>query len=424
MDDPYLRSDLQVLADASLISVPVNSYPLRWSRIDTDLQLIDMVQLPPSVNQAYAHVNYALNRAMDGNGKRGAKLAYANRSRDDQSFAAPITIRSQIQSSYELVENDYAFRLAANYQRALDQSGNEENDFGLDDSYFATNWGNFAATIGSTQHWWGPTWIYNVAWGHTRKAVPGINLAYDAYDWPLLGSWHAESFGAKDETLNRNNKQWSNRFEFSPLNQLNIGVVYQKWFNKEGWDSYLSGSLQSPAGIQDQFSADIRLSLPVWNMGTTVLTQSVYVQGASLVNDRSLGSLVMGWQSQFNLNEQYLRWIVEVKKLTDDAEQQRQSMLSDRTTLAGLHYQSAINGLDLGESKAVKLLWVTSNNWEVSLQGQRYENMNQNMQNQFTFSVRLPLANSRVTFGSDYTPDITAGETDKWNYWGIWDFRF
>ncbi|MDW6002176.1 capsule assembly Wzi family protein [Vibrio mangrovi] len=423
MDDPYLRADLQMLADAGLISVPIHSYPMRWSRIEADLQLMRMIQLPPSLNQAYEHLSYALERAMTGHGRRHVHLSYADHYRNDESFAAPATTHWQIKSSYEFVGREYALRVAANYQRSPDESGKEDSDYGLDSSYLAASWGNLSATLGSLQHWWGPTWIYNSVWGHTRRTVPGFNLAYDAYEWPILGSWHAETFWGFNETQNSNHKQWANRFEFSPVSRLNIGFVHQKWFEKHDWDGYLTGSIQPQDGEQEQYSTDIRLSLPVLNVGTD-LTQSIYVQGTSLVNEHSLGSLVLGWQSQFDLGEQSLRWVAEVKQLTNEAKQQWRNMLSDRTQMAGLHYYQPINGTDIGEAKSLKLLWITPNSWELTLQGQSYHYAYQKTQEKFTTYVRLPLANSRLTFGSDYTPDTTSSQTDKWNYWATWDFRF
>ncbi|WP_157371822.1 capsule assembly Wzi family protein [Vibrio sp. MEBiC08052] len=425
MDDAYLKSDLQMLADAGLISVPINSYPIRWSRLDTDLQLMQMVQLPPSLEQAYQHLSYALNQDSIRNSRRKhVSLGYARAPRDDRSFAAPLTTHWQVQSSYEFVESAYAFRVAANYQRSPDKFGHEDTDYGLDDSYIAANWGSLNVTFGSLQHWWGPASIYNLAWGYTRSTVPGLNLAYDAYDWPILGSWHAETFLGFNETPNRNDKQWSNRFEFSPVNRLNIGLVYQKWFDKPDWDGYLTGAVQPQDGEQEQYSADIRLSLPVFNMGVPV-TQSIYAQGASLVNDRSLGSLVIGWQSQFDIGGQSLRWVAEVKQLTGEAKQQWRNMLSDRATMVGQHNYQSISGMDGGEAKSLKLLWITPESWELTLQGQSYHQTDDDETlKKLTAYVRLPLANSRLTLGSDFMPDTKNNQTDKWNYWVNWDFRF
>ncbi|WP_157721379.1 capsule assembly Wzi family protein [Vibrio gazogenes] len=425
MDDAYLKSDLQMLADAGLISVPINSYPIRWSRLDTDLQLMHMVPLSPSLEQAYQHLSYALSQDSIGSGRKHVAFGYAHASRDDRSFAAPLTAHWQVKSSYELVEHDYAFRVAANYQRSPDKSGSEDSDYGLDDSYLALNWGNLSATFGSLQHWWGPTSIYNLAWGHTRRTVPGFNLAYDGYDWPIFGNWHVETFWGFNKTSNRNDKQWSNRFEFSPFNRLNVGLVYQKWFDKPDWDGYITGSVQPQDGEQEQYSADIRLSLPVLNVGT-VVTQSLYAQGASLVNERSLGALVIGWQSQFDLGGQSLRWVAEVKQLTNDAKQQWRDMLSDRTTLIGQHNYQSVSGMDVGEAKSLKLLWITPDSWELTLQGQSYHQIDDDDDalKKLTAYVRLPLVNSRLTLGSDFMPDTKNNQTDKWNYWVHWDFRF
>lgn len=39
--DIYLRADIQALADAGVITVPVNTYPLMWSGIGGDLAKVE-----------------------------------------------------------------------------------------------------------------------------------------------------------------------------------------------------------------------------------------------------------------------------------------------------------------------------------------------------------------------------------------------
>lgn len=422
-DDAYLRSDLQVLVDAGLIRTPISSYPIRWSRIGNELNKIEASRLPASIRQSYSHISYALQSALIGRGNKRVKAGYADTLRNDTSFAAPISQKWLGQSSYEMTGRSYAFRVAANYQRSPNRYGAEQTDYSLDDSYFALAADNFSLTIGSIQRWWGPTWIYNLAWGHTGRTVPGVGLAYNGYDIPWLGSWHIESFLGAVKSPGNNRKQWSNRIELSPTSWLALGAGYQKWFDKSGIAGYVTGAVQNQDEQQDQFHGDVRLSLPMFQFGDHSITQSIYVQGSTLLDDSSLGSLVYGWQSQFNLGKQYLRWVVEVKDLTDDGKQQWLSMSADRNVVAGLHHNLAINNSDVGEAATIKLLWVTDTDWELTLQGQRYKDVNEQSQDKTSIYLTLPLANCRLTFGSDYNPDAE-DDIDQWNYWGVLDFRF
>ena len=47
--DIYLRADIQALADAGVITVPVNTYPLMWSGIGGDLAKVEPELLSPAL---------------------------------------------------------------------------------------------------------------------------------------------------------------------------------------------------------------------------------------------------------------------------------------------------------------------------------------------------------------------------------------
>ena len=40
-NDPYLRSDLQLLADSGLLLVPLNAFPVRWSLLADQFAKLD-----------------------------------------------------------------------------------------------------------------------------------------------------------------------------------------------------------------------------------------------------------------------------------------------------------------------------------------------------------------------------------------------
>lgn len=423
-DDSYLRSDLQVLADAGLIATPINTYPIRWSRIDAELQKVDAGVLTLTLRQAYSHVTYALESGLMGRGSRRFKFVLAKSTRQDASFAAPVNGKWQGQASYEVTSSSYAFRVAAGYQRTFDHHGNEENDYSLDDSYIAGNLGNFSLSFGALQRWWGPTSIYNLAWGHTVRPVVGVDAAYDGYDWPLIGNLHLETFVGRDETPNHNRKQWSSRLELSPASWLDIGVGYHKWFHKSDIDGYIRGIAGSEDDKQDQYNGDIRVSLPAITLfHDYTFTESIYGQASTLMDDQSMAAYVAGWQGQVNVANQYFRLIIEAKQLSDDGKEQWHQALANERSFSGLHYGGTINNILQGESQTVRLLWVTPNDWEWTFQGQRYDDLAEDSHNRGMASVSIPIANSRLTLGSDYDPDATGGN-DEWNYWGSLDFRF
>lgn len=52
VSDIYLRADIQALADAGVITVPVNTYPLMWSGIGSDLSKVEPSVLSPGLATA------------------------------------------------------------------------------------------------------------------------------------------------------------------------------------------------------------------------------------------------------------------------------------------------------------------------------------------------------------------------------------
>ncbi|WP_373401860.1 hypothetical protein, partial [Klebsiella pneumoniae] len=66
--DIYLRADIQALADAGVITVPVNTYPLMWAGIGADLAKVEPATLTPALTDAFSRVNFYYRQAIENRG--------------------------------------------------------------------------------------------------------------------------------------------------------------------------------------------------------------------------------------------------------------------------------------------------------------------------------------------------------------------
>ena len=68
--DNYLRQSLQTLAQAGLLTGPINTYPIMWKNIAIDLNQLDINALSPELRFAALHLTSALaaNRAKQTQG--------------------------------------------------------------------------------------------------------------------------------------------------------------------------------------------------------------------------------------------------------------------------------------------------------------------------------------------------------------------
>ncbi len=170
-NDPYLRSDLQFLADTGVITVPTNSFPVRWSLIVDQFSQIEIATLTPAQLLAFRHVQFMLDSARLGRGRSHLTMDVANQSQAYPSgFAGNFRNKYQILASQEITERAFSMRLSSGYRDAQDSS----DRLSFDDSYFAVAKDDFSISIGWMERWWGAglatcTWIFTKQRADTRS---------------------------------------------------------------------------------------------------------------------------------------------------------------------------------------------------------------------------------------------------------------
>lgn len=226
-EDPMLRMSIQALADANVISRPVNTYPLFWKGIAIDIAAYDEQKIPAHVLFAFYHVKHSLRFA-----KQDFTASVKVQATDDvdgfQYFGERYDAKAQVSVSSETVQENWAAKVQVNYR----SSSNEDQDITYDGSYAAVNIDNWVISADIVNNWWGPGKSNALIMSNNARAFPAIRLsrhtaeAFESKWLSWIGPWSATTYlGAQENNaFVPNAKLWGARINFRPLNSLEIGL--------------------------------------------------------------------------------------------------------------------------------------------------------------------------------------------------------
>ncbi|MCE0558555.1 capsule assembly Wzi family protein [Motilimonas sp. E26] len=307
-DDAYLRADLQLLADAGLISTPLQTFPLPWHTVARDLKKASLDNLPNNVLNAYRHVQYALETAQLERGNKQVKLTAAN-FESPSSYGQYNGQEWQVEGAYSTTHKRTAARLNINYG----QPHGEDADINFDGSFAAYTTGNVDITVGSLHKWWGASWQSNLAQPFASRPAPLAYIAYAGNDLSELDAVYLEGGVSYVNDLSPYQQKWAGRINVTVAKPLSLGASYIRYQGKtdkksQQWLWY--DVLGLTAENNNQFIVEGRLSLPTfngWNGGVysqQLISDGVGQQGANITGI-DLQNQVMGAQLRLVLENRY-----------------------------------------------------------------------------------------------------------------------
>lgn len=265
-DDPYLRSDLQYLADRGLLVMPTNAFPIRWSLLSKALAAVDVTGLTPAEALALRHVQYRLDSDRLGRGRSHLRMSGATQAQAGQGFGWQPRTEYGIQASREWLMNNYAIRLSAGYQQADER----DDRFDYQGTYLALGPGDVNLVLGWLDRWWGPGWQTALSLSQQAPPLPAVALNYLDPELPGLGSLWLESLLAKQDNSAAEDQLWATRLVARPSRLLQVGLSYENWFGG-GDGSQLSqfGDALTNENQLGRWSWDLRLAqtLPAGGSG-------------------------------------------------------------------------------------------------------------------------------------------------------------
>jgi len=199
-----------------------------WGSIVSELNDMKLEQLPANVVGAYLNVKRHAGLVLRQQSK--VTLNAASENNRFASFGDTFRDKNTIQLSSSVVGKRWAGKL--NYSYVDDPI--DSDDYRLDDSYLAFNWGNWVISAGLQNRWWGPGWDTNMALTNNARPIPSVSLSRntsEGFDLPFFDDinipWTMTTFMGKmeNERTIPNTLLWGFRITARPVPQLEIGVT-------------------------------------------------------------------------------------------------------------------------------------------------------------------------------------------------------
>lgn len=317
--DPWLKADVQLLADEGIISSPISSWPLSWGDIAQDLnKQRDVKKLKPSVLAAYGRMKRLADAALIVDRpvvEAGVRLAenpqvirgFADTPRGDQEAWA----------SGEWTGERYAVRVKAAY--VADDSVDSKSAR-LDGSYAALALGNWMVGASLLDRWWGPGWNGSLILSSNARPIPSLVIERN-FSTPFetrllnwLGPWSTSVIWGQLESDRAvpDARFFGWRVNFKPTASLEIGLLRTaQWCGRDrqcdldAFAKVLVGdsNLDSPGSVDvaNQLAGgDIRWASPIGSWPYAVYMQLIGEDEAGGFPSRYLGQLGLEFWGHFN----------------------------------------------------------------------------------------------------------------------------
>ncbi len=262
--DTGLRSAVQRLADAGLITAPVTTWPL--AVVDVDVQVPEGRVLTEPEARALATVELA--------GGADPELVRA--------FEDTPRARGEAGATFALTGDRVAVRLAGQVVADPD----DDRPWRADGSYAAVALGNWAFAVSAQDRWWGPGWQGSVILSNNARPLPALVIGLR---W--IGAWDFVTLMGitENDRAVPNALVWGARLTVRPTRFLEAGFSrLAMWCGEDrpcGLDTFADVVLgrdnagdnvdpEDEPGNQ-QAGYDLRLSGAPWGVPVALYTQRI-----------------------------------------------------------------------------------------------------------------------------------------------------
>lgn len=361
--DPWLRADIEMLADVGIINTPITTYPLMWSGIiqDIDNTLIDNV--PDDYKSAFWRVKNAGKKAFRKNTHQELNISAINTPKNFRQFGDESREKVEVSARKYSMNDDFAWNIEVT--QVGDPADGKKTRY--DGSYISLVTANWVTTLGAVEKWWGAGWDSTNLLSNNARPPLGISLQRnysnpsDSAFWSWLGPWTVHSFIAQlnDKRAIKNANLTGVSFTFKPHKTVEVGLrstalwggekrpkSVKNFFNNVignqlclAADSiecseYYSGNGDRIAGV------DFRWQLPV-GYPVSIYASQYGEDETQFLPKKNMTQL--GITSSFSVANTRWKWFVEESDTALDKKQFNRAYESDIYT-TGYRYQGRIIG--------------------------------------------------------------------------------
>lgn len=227
--DSALRHDIDILADAGVISGPVSTWPLSTGDLLEALDA-DPAGLAPAARLALSRLRKRLDDATEtGRLRFTGHVSAAQHPREIRTFESGPRENGEVGIGVEWTGDRYAVRLRGQWVDDPD----DNKDWRADGSYLGVALGNWMLAASTSERYWGPGWQSSMILSNNARPIPAFTLERNLttpfenrwLSW--LGPWDmAIMWGfLDDDRAVPNTRVFGGRFNFRPLDSLEIGLT-------------------------------------------------------------------------------------------------------------------------------------------------------------------------------------------------------
>jgi len=309
--DPWLKADIQRLADEGVIASPISSWPLSVGDVAQDVNAFRAgQQLNGSALGALTRVRRLVGEETRTNEWRGrASVSFAEKPEGVRGFQNTPRGLTEVTATIDWTGDLFALRIQPGY---TDEPGDNQ-DFRADGSYATLALGNWMVGAAAVDRWWGPGWGGSLILSNNARPIPALVLERNfstpfASKWlNWIGPWSTSIIWGQLEGDRPvpNARFFGWRVNFRPTQSLEIGLLRTAQWCGAGRlcdaDSFLkvlSGSSNldqgTAADVANQLAGfDLRWLSPVGDLPYAVYGQFIGEDEAGGFPSQYLGQLGM-----------------------------------------------------------------------------------------------------------------------------------
>ena len=242
--DPFIRHELRLLQDHGNLNSTINSWPINLGGLRKN-----------EVKNSWTHdlLGEILRKESNtGLSTIESKICLAEKGLMARSFMDKPRggFTSGVETSW--MNDHFAGKLSliALYDVEKDWKGRKDEGLALDGSYIAARLGNWSASLGKVDRWWGPGWDGSLILSTNARPIPAVSIdrlisePFESQWLSWIGPWSFHSFIGqmeKERTV-ANPYLWGIRVDFNPtiLDGLEVGLFRMMQLGGDGYPSSFS----------------------------------------------------------------------------------------------------------------------------------------------------------------------------------------